>query len=204
MYENAKGVSIVYISEEMFGLMSAIMSQAGETGTADMIVGNVEDENVDISKIFGFMDKLRGMYIMQTDDPEEAYSIHRNVQQIIDGKENEYRELMKVSDGGDRIAFYYITPDKKYVEEFLMLQVEADDSQQSISSCSVIQFIAEGLTIQDIRRRDDQGQRVAGSRKTEGVGNFRYICSIKTICYEENNDYQRADLCGCIHIDNFM
>ena len=150
MYENAKGVSIVYISEEMFGLMSAIMSQAGETGTADMIVGNVEDENVDISKIFGFMDKLRGMYIMQTDDPEEAYSIHRNVQQIIDGKENEYRELMKVSDGGDRIAFYYITPDKKYVEEFLMLQVEADDSQQSISSCSVIQFIAEGLTIQDI------------------------------------------------------
>ena len=150
-YENRKGVSTVYISEEMFGLMSTIMAQAGETGVADMLVGDVDSENVEISKVFGFMDKLRGMYIIQTDEPEDAYSIDWDVRQVINGKKNEYRELMQASDGGDRIVFYYITPDKKYVDEFLMLQTEVDDTlQPSVRSCAVIQFIAEGLTIQDI------------------------------------------------------
>lgn len=88
---------------------------------------------------------------MQTDEPKDAYSINWSVEQIINSKKNEYRELMQVSDGGDRIVFYYVTPDGKYVDEFLMLQTEVDDTlQPSVRSCAVIQFIAEGLTIQDI------------------------------------------------------
>ena len=150
-YENRKGVSTVYISKDMFSLMSTIMSQTEGSGAADMLVGDVEDESVDISKIFGFMDKLRGMYLMQTDEPKDAYSINWSVEQIINSKKNEYRELMQVSDGGDRIVFYYVTPDGKYVDEFLMLQTEVDDTgQPAVRSCTVIQFIAEGLTIQDI------------------------------------------------------
>ena len=89
-YENRKGVSTVYISKEMFSLMSTIMSQAEGSGAADMLVGDVEDENVDISKIFGFMDKLRRMYLMQTDEPKDAYSINWSVEQIINSKKNEY------------------------------------------------------------------------------------------------------------------
>lgn len=151
LYENRKGVSAIYISEEMFGLMSTFFAHAEETGVADMLVGDIGNANVEISNFFRFIDKLRGMFIMQTDEPEDAYSINRSVEQIINSKKNEYRELMQVSDGGDRIVFYYVTPDGKYVDEFLMLQTEVDDTlQPSVRSCAVIQFIAEGLTIQDI------------------------------------------------------
>ena len=151
LYENSKGVSAIYISEEMFGLMSTFFAHAEETGVADMLVGDIGNANVEISNFFRFIDKLRGMFIMQTDEPKDAYSINWSVEQIINSKKNEYRELMQVSDGGDRIVFYYVTPDGKYVDEFLMLQAEVDDTlQPSVRSCAVIQFIAEGLTIQDI------------------------------------------------------
>ncbi len=151
LYENSKGVSAIYISEEMFGLMSTFFAHAEETGVADMLVGDIGNANVEISNFFRFIDKLRGMFIMQTDEPKDAYSINWSVEQIINSKKNEYRELMQVSDGGDRIVFYYVTPDGKYVDEFLMLQTEVDDTlQPSVRSCAVIQFIAEGLTIQDI------------------------------------------------------
>lgn len=151
LYENSKGVSTIYISEEMFGLMSTFFAHAEETGVADMLVGDIGNANVEISNFFRFIDKLRGMFIMQTDEPKDAYSINWSVEQIINSKKNEYRELMQVSDGGDRIVFYYVTPDGKYVDEFLMLQTEVDDTlQPSVRSCAVIQFIAEGLTIQDI------------------------------------------------------
>lgn len=151
LYENSKGVSAIYISEEMFGLMSTFFAHAEETGVADMLVGDIGNANVEISNFFRFIDKLRGMFIMQTDEPKDAYSINLSVEQIINSKKNEYRELMQVSDGGDRIVFYYVTPDGKYVDEFLMLQTEVDDTlQPSVRSCAVIQFIAEGLTIQDI------------------------------------------------------
>ena len=151
LYENSKGVSAIYISEEMFGLMSTFFAHAEETGVADMLVGDIGNANVEISNFFRFIDKLRGMFIMQTDEPKDAYSIYWSVEQIINSKKNEYRELMQVSDGGDRIVFYYVTPDGKYVDEFLMLQTEVDDTlQPSVRSCAVIQFIAEGLTIQDI------------------------------------------------------
>lgn len=151
LYENSKGVSAIYISEEMFGMMSTFFAHAEETGVADMLVGDIGNANVEISNFFRFIDKLRGMFIMQTDEPKDAYSINWSVEQIINSKKNEYRELMQVSDGGDRIVFYYVTPDGKYVDEFLMLQTEVDDTlQPSVRSCAVIQFIAEGLTIQDI------------------------------------------------------
>ena len=151
LYENSKGVSTIYISEEMFGLMSTFFAHAEETGVADMLVGDIGNANVEISNFFRFIDKLRGMFIMQTDEPEDAYSINWSVEQIINSKKSEYRELMQVSDGGDRIVFYYVTPDGKYVDEFLMLQTEVDDTgQPAVHSCTVIQFIAEGLTIQDI------------------------------------------------------
>lgn len=155
LYENSKGVSTIYISEEMFGLMSTFFAHAEETGVADMLVGDIGNANVEISNFFRFIDKLRGMFIMQTDEPKDAYSINWSVEQIINSKKNEYRELMQVSDGGDRIVFYYVTPDGKYVDEFLMLQTEVDDTlQPSVRSCAVIQFIAEGLTIQDIAALD--------------------------------------------------
>ena len=151
LYENRKGVSTIYISEEMFGLMSTFYAHAEETGVADMLVGDIGNANVEISNFFRFIDKLRGMFIMQTDEPEDAYPINWSVEQIINSKKNEYRELMQVSDGGDRIVFYYVTPDGKYVDEFLMLQTEVGDAgQPAVQSCAVIQFIAEGLTIQDI------------------------------------------------------
>lgn len=149
-YENAQGVSTVYISEEMFSLMSAIMSQADGGEMTNMLVGELEDENVDISKVLGFMDKLKGLNIMQTDNPKYAYCIKWSVERIVNDN-NEYQKLMQVSDGGDRIVFYYITPDGEHVREFLMLQAEVDNNQQQpTQSCAVIQFIAEGLTIQDI------------------------------------------------------
>ena len=135
LYENSKGVSAIYISEEMFGLMSTFFAHAEETGVADMLVGDIGNANVEISNFFRFIDKLRGMFIMQTDEPKDAYSINWSVEQIINSKKNEYRELMQ----------------GKYVDEFLMLQTEVDDAgQPAVQSCAVIQFIAEGLTIQDI------------------------------------------------------
>ena len=99
LYENSKGVSTIYISEEMFGLMSTFFAHAEETGVADMLVGDIGNANVEISNFFRFIDKLRGMFIMQTDEPKDAYSINWSVEQIINSKKNEYRELMQVSDG---------------------------------------------------------------------------------------------------------
>lgn len=55
LYENSKGVSTIYISEEMFGLMSTFFAHAEETGVADMLVGDIGNANVEISN---FLDSL--------------------------------------------------------------------------------------------------------------------------------------------------
>ena len=68
-----------------------------------------------------------------------------------------YELLTRMKDGGEDVVFYYKSPDRKHVEEFLMLEAtrrvsgtESSVTGFPVTSCSAIQFEADGLTIQDI------------------------------------------------------
>ena len=52
-------------------------------------------------------------------------------------------QLMKVKDGGDKVDFYYKSPDGKRIVEFLML---ADSDEETV----VIQFESDSLTFDDV------------------------------------------------------
>lgn len=145
-YGSRPNVSSIYISAEMFGLISAVT----EDGTVSISAGQMDVDGNDISEVLTLMDRLRGMYILSTDDPEQATSLFHVMSMTLDTKD--YTMLMKVTDDGENMVFYYRSPDKKQVEEFVMLESVKDGNRvtSSIVSCSVIQFEAENLTVKDI------------------------------------------------------
>ena len=59
--------------------------------------------------------------------------------------DGDYVQLMKVKDGGDKVDFYYKSPDGKRIVEFLML---ADSDEETV----VIQFESDSLTFDDVAR----------------------------------------------------
>lgn len=149
-YGDRSDVSSIYISAETFALISAL--------TEDRDVNlRMKVNDMEVSRLFDVIDKLKGLFIISTEDPEDATSLYGDLSKVVEAKENKYIVLMKMKDGGEDVVFYYKSPDRKHVEEFLMLEAtrrvsgtESPVTGFPVTSCSAIQFEADGLTIQDI------------------------------------------------------
>ena len=122
-YENNPAVTTVYVS--------SAMQVDGDGGSTDV-------DTEELSQMFATISSLTGLYILSTEDQAVASDIRQNIR--VDG---DYVQLMKVKDGGDKVDFYYKSPDGKRIVEFLML---ADSDEETV----VIQFESDSLTFDDV------------------------------------------------------
>lgn len=140
-YENNPKVSTVYISKAMFELIGALgIDSSNLTLSVDTGAGDFKVEDADVAEAFKVLSTLKGLYILSTEDAATAESIRKDV-----SVDSDYEELMKVRDGGDRVDFYYKSPDGIHVSEFLMLAYSDEETV-------IIQFEADGLTLEDVAR----------------------------------------------------
>lgn len=136
-YENNPAVTTVYVSSAMFDLLRSM----NIAGTIQASGGDSTDVNTEeLSHVFETVSSLTGLYILSTEDQAVASDMRRDVK--VDG---DYVQLMKVKDGGDKVDFYYKSPDGKRIVEFLML---ADSDEETV----VIQFESDSLTFDDVAR----------------------------------------------------
>lgn len=143
-YENNPKVSSIYISAEMIRLVSLLGDMAGDnvSGTVSVTGGDSFGiEDIDVAQVFSILGKLKGLYLLSTEDVPTAEAMEKDL-----GGVGRYKELMRVKDSGDDLRFYYISPDGEYIEEFLM---KANTGEGEFT---VIQFQADSLTFQDIAR----------------------------------------------------
>lgn len=136
-YENNPAVTTVYVSSAMFDLLRS-MNIAGTIHASGGDSTDVDTE--ELSHVFETVSSLTGLYILSTEDQTVASDMRRDVK--VDG---DYVQLMKVKDGGDKVDFYYKSPDGKRIVEFLML---ADSDEETV----VIQFESDSLTFDDVAR----------------------------------------------------
>lgn len=140
-YENNPKVSTVYISKAMFELIGALgIDSSNISLSVGTGAGDIKVEDADVAEAFKVLSTLKGLYILSTEDVATAESIRKDV-----NVDSDYEELMKVRDGGDRVDFYYKSPDGIHVSEFLMLAYSDDETV-------IIQFEADGLTLEDIAK----------------------------------------------------
>lgn len=102
-FADRKGVTSVYISKKMFGMMKSIDS------------GDVDLNNV--------ADKINSLQILSCENPEVADEVRKETAYI--KQENGYEELMRIKDEGDRITIY--AKEGKKENEYVLLVDEPDE-----------------------------------------------------------------------------
>lgn len=108
-YSDSEGISAVYISPAMFRMMGRVPSM------------EVNDTDVDLSRII--MD-LKGMYILNSENPKTNAAIRSDVNKFI--SKGEYELIMEVKDNGETVRIYTVG-DPKTVKGFVLLADERDE-----------------------------------------------------------------------------
>lgn len=139
-YENNPAVTTVYVSSAMFDLLRNLDVSVTGSVQVDGDGGSTDVDTEELSQMFATISSLTGLYILSTEDQAVASDMRQNIR--VDG---DYVQLMKVKDGGDKVDFYYKSPDGKRIVEFLML---ADSDEETV----VIQFESDSLTFDDVAR----------------------------------------------------
>lgn len=112
-YSGKEGMSAVYISSAMFGLMK------------NMPDITIDDNNVNFNDIIR---TFKGMYILSTDDRQLAGSIQTDVMRLVGtGK---YELLMEAKDGAENMQIYVVL-DGNIVSDFIMT---SDDGSYTVIS----------------------------------------------------------------------
>lgn len=137
-YENNPAVTTVYVSSAMFDLLRNLDVSVTGSVQVDGDGGSTDVDTEELSQMFATISSLTGLYILSTEDQAVASDMRQNIR--VDG---DYVQLMKVKDGGDKVDFYYKSPDGKRIVEFLML---ADSDEETV----VIQFESDSLTFDDV------------------------------------------------------
>lgn len=135
-YKDEANVSAMYISPLMLSLLSGGIELDGE----GVVSGNMGDTTVDLGEMslpVSLLAKLKGMYVIATEDPGLVERIVQDVD--VSG----YSELMTVKDGGDRVGFFYKSEDNVHISEFLMTAC-------SDGEIVVMKLESNSLTMQDI------------------------------------------------------
>lgn len=137
-YENNPAVTTVYISSAMFDILRNMDISGSLQVNVDGGAMDVDAE--ELSQMFETVSSLTGLYILSTEDQAVASDIRQNIR--LDGA---YVQLMKVKDGVDKVDFYYKSPDRKRIVEFLMLAYSDEETV-------IIQFESDSLTLDDVAR----------------------------------------------------
>lgn len=119
-YSDAPGVSAVYISPTMFGMINKIPSIS------------VDDNETDIS---GIVTSLEGMYILDIEDPVLAGKLEAEVNSYI--SKGRYQLLMEAKDSEDATRMYISLKDPDTIGEFVLISAEKGDKP----STSYISFV---------------------------------------------------------------
>lgn len=110
-YSDAPGVSAVYISPAMFGMINKIPSIS------------IEDSEKDIS---GIVTSLEGMYILDIEDPVLAGRLEAEVNSYI--SKGRYQLLMEAKDSGDATRMYISLKDQDTIGEFVLISSGKGDN----------------------------------------------------------------------------
>ncbi|WP_455672774.1 DUF4252 domain-containing protein [Phocaeicola sp.] len=103
-FADMDGVTSVYISKAMLGLMP-----------------NMQAEGVNIGKVAGKLDNIQ---LLSSDKPEVIAQLKQATAHI--NAKNGYEELMRVNDGGDKTTIY-LKRNKSGQKEFVLVNNERDE-----------------------------------------------------------------------------
>lgn len=122
-YENMKGVTTIYISPKMFGIIKELKA--------------LDSSNVKIDQI---INKLSSLHILSCENKEVATKL-RNETAHID-KDKNYEKLMKVKEENEHISIYMKEGEKN--DEYVLLIDDTDEF--------TIMIFKGKLTLEDIQK----------------------------------------------------
>lgn len=102
-FADHKGVTSVYISKRMFGMMK-----------------NIDSGDINLNNVAG---KINSLQILSCENKEVAAEVRKETAYI--KRENGYEELMRIKDEGDRITIY--AKEGKKENEYVLLVDEPDE-----------------------------------------------------------------------------
>ena len=108
-YSDRENVSAVFISSAMFRMIGSI---------PDI---QVEQDSINLTPI---IKSLKGLYILETSNPDIRESIVGDVNSFVES--SKYELLMEAKDSGEIVRIYTVGDDRT-VESFVMLACEPDE-----------------------------------------------------------------------------
>lgn len=102
-FADRKGVTSVYISKRMFGMMK-----------------NIDSGNINLANV---ADKISGLQILSCENKTVADELRKETAHI--NRENGYEELMRVREEGERVTIY--VKEGKKENEYVLLVDEPDE-----------------------------------------------------------------------------
>lgn len=108
-YSDAEGVSAVYISPAMFRM-----------------IGRIPDLDINGSDVnlAGIIKSLRGMYILDCENPHVSMAVRRDTERLID--KGKFEMLMEVKDEGEVVRMF-TAGDEKIIDSLVMLTLDDDN-----------------------------------------------------------------------------
>ncbi|HIZ87462.1 MAG TPA: DUF4252 domain-containing protein [Candidatus Coprenecus pullistercoris] len=142
-YKDRPLVSAVYVSKSLLDIFQYAIEN-------DTVANKFVVDEADLSPFIEAAGKLSCVYILSSDILNPATELMSDISNYINENRGRLQELMKQSDGVDDVTFYYDSPDKEHIKEFLMVRKTRAGYSDSFMSVTVIQLEAESLTLSDV------------------------------------------------------